>query len=92
MLEAENIDLCEKLGNAEGGQELKSKLVELEEKVEERTNRQLKEKIVIKEHDETWERTTQILSQIFNESMDTIQSVEKAPNMIKRAHREKPND
>ena len=54
-------------------QKVDKKLVELEEKVEERTNQQLRETIAIKgvpeEQDETWEGTTQILSQIFNESM-----------------------
>ena len=67
---------------------------ELSEKIESRTNRQLRETLVIKGipevEGEDWEKTTEILATVISQNGNiTYQNVR---NLIKRAHREKPNE
>ena len=95
-LEEINLALREKLEEACQPAEnvaLEKKVTELEEKIEERTNRQLRETIVIKgvpeEGDESWERTTAVLAEIITMGTENIKSVNEARTFIKRAHREK---
>ena len=69
------------------------KVSELEERLEERTNRQLRQTLVfrgIKENDkETWADTKQILSDIIAKTCDI--AFEEAFDMINRTHRSAPN-
>ena len=67
---------------------------ELSERIESRTNRQLRETLIIKgvpeEDNENWEKTSEILATVICEN-GTI-TYENAYRLIKRAHREQPND
>ncbi|NQY43849.1 MAG: hypothetical protein HRT87_10955 [Legionellales bacterium] len=67
-------------------------LKKLEEKVEERTNRQLRETLIIKDvpeevEKETWDETKNLLAQVISDNMDDV-SFEFAYGQIKRTHRE----
>ena len=67
---------------------------ELSEQIESRTNRQLRETLVIKgvpeAENEDWEKTSEILATVISENGNI--TYHNARNLIKRAHREKPNN
>ena len=63
--------------------------------MEDRTNRQLRETLIIKGvpeiDNESWENTSQIAAKIFSDTVASL-SYDNANGQIKRAHREKPNE
>ena len=72
---------------------LPKKIKDLEEKVEERTNRQLRETLVFKNVEETntnesWAETKDLLAHLISDNVDGI-TYEHAKSQIKRAHRER---
>ena len=77
------------------GNKFEEKIKSLEESIEDRTNRQLRETLIIKgipeEDNEDWERTKQIIAETISNNIDNL-SYDDAYNEIKRAHREHQNN
>ena len=89
-----NADLENKLALFEN-EKTQERIDDLSELIEERTNRQLRQTLVVKglreKKNETWEETTSLLAKTFSNVLPNC-SYNDAFEMINRAHRGAPND